>query len=121
MVDVLTDVLSRARARGAAFASTTVHGSDWGLSFGEPARLAVHVMLAGAAVVVCDGLSVPVRAGDVIAVRTAGPHSVVGRPQAPAMELAQFMARGAQVRAGLRAGRGRAGHHLRVRCLPVRR
>lgn len=91
-MDVLADLLSRARARGAAFASTTVHGSDWGMRFGDPARLAVHVMLEGAAVVLVGRRAVSVRAGDVVAVRTTGPHSLAGHQQASLVDLPRFLA-----------------------------
>lgn len=90
-MDVMTDLLERARARGAAFASTTVHGAEWGLRF-EPARLVVHVVLAGEAVLRSPNGLVTVRAGDVAAVRTTGAHSLAGRPGAALVDLAQFLA-----------------------------
>ena len=45
-MDVLTDLLQRSSARGAAFSRTTAHG-DWGLRFGGGAALAVHVVVEG--------------------------------------------------------------------------
>lgn len=90
-MDVLADLLERARARGAAFACTTVHGTEWGLRFGQPARLAVHLMLHGEAVLLSRGAVTPVRAGDVVAVRTRGTHSLVGRSGAPVTDLARFL------------------------------
>lgn len=84
------DLLERARARGAAFASTTVHGSHWGLRF-EPSRLAVHVMLAGEAVLrTPDGMHV-LGAGDIAAVRTTGIHSLAGGPASDLIDLPRFI------------------------------
>src|SRR6185312_4492528 len=45
-MDVLTDLLQRSSARGAAFSRTNAHG-DWGLRFGGGAALAVHVVAEG--------------------------------------------------------------------------
>lgn len=89
-MDVMADLLERARARGAAFALTTVYGEEWGLCF-EPARLAVHVVLAGEAVLRSPGGVTTVRAGDVAAVRTTGAHSLAGRPGAALVDLSRFL------------------------------
>src|SRR3954467_15000549 len=43
-VDVLTDLLQRSRARGAAFSHSTAHG-DWGVAFGQVPGLAVHAIV----------------------------------------------------------------------------
>ena len=43
-MDVLTDLLQRSRARGAAFAHTTVHG-DWGVRFPAGPRVSVHAIV----------------------------------------------------------------------------
>ena len=91
IVDVLADLLERARARGAAFACTTMRGVDWGLRFPDPARLAVHVILEGDAVVLCGGTATRVRAGDVVTVRTGGAHSLAGRRTAPLTDLNRFV------------------------------
>jgi AraC-like DNA-binding protein len=45
-VDVLTDLLQRSRAQGAAFSRTVAHG-EWGLQFPGGAALAVHAVVAG--------------------------------------------------------------------------
>jgi AraC-like DNA-binding protein len=45
-VDVLTDLLERSRARGAAFARTAARGG-WGLAFPTSPGLAVHVVVDG--------------------------------------------------------------------------
>lgn len=90
-MDVLADLLDRARARGAAFASTTVHGTDWGLRFGDPARLAVHVVVEGEAVLTSRRTTWTLRTGDVVAVRTTGAHSLSGHRRAPTVDLARFL------------------------------
>lgn len=45
-VDVLTDLLQRSSARGAAFSRTTAYG-EWGLRFPAGAALAVHAVMEG--------------------------------------------------------------------------
>jgi AraC-like DNA-binding protein len=45
-MDVLTDLLARSRARGAAFAHSTIHG-PWGLAFPTGPGLAVHAVVDG--------------------------------------------------------------------------
>ena len=47
-MDVLTDLLQRSRARGAAFAHTTVRG-DSGVRFPAGPRISVHAIVAGEA------------------------------------------------------------------------
>ncbi len=69
-----------------------MHGFDWGLHFGDPARLAVHVMIDGEAVLSSGRRCVPLRAGDVVAVRTSGPHDLSGRPGARVVDLPSFVA-----------------------------
>lgn len=47
-VDVLTDLLRRSRARGAAFSHSTARG-EWGVRFPAGAKLAIHGILDGEA------------------------------------------------------------------------
>jgi AraC-like DNA-binding protein len=47
-VDVLTDLLQRSRARGAAFSHSTARGA-WGIQFPTGAKLAIHGILGGEA------------------------------------------------------------------------
>jgi AraC-like DNA-binding protein len=68
-VDVLSDVLSRSRARGAAFSHTSLRGTT-GMSFPAQPGLAVHALLDGCSVLQADGE--PDRAllaGDLVLVR----------------------------------------------------
>ncbi|MBE1878378.1 AraC family transcriptional regulator [Myceligenerans pegani] len=73
-MDVLTDLLQRSRARGAAFSHSTARG-EWGVRFPAAARLAIHGILAGEAFAWTDdgdpsaGRSRHVLAGDVVLIR----------------------------------------------------
>ncbi len=69
-VDVLTDLLQRSRARGAAFSHSTARGA-WGLRFPTGAKLAIHGILGGEAFAWTDdpGRSRQVLPGDVVLVR----------------------------------------------------
>lgn len=88
-MDVLTDLLQRSRARGAAFSRTTFHG-DWGVRFPGTATLAVHAVLDGE---MHGWVRDPADAqhlvtGDVVLVRT-GAHHVAHTPGAPCREWAE--------------------------------
>lgn len=69
-MDVLTDLLQRSRARGAAFSHSTARG-DWGVEFPGGAKLAIHGILGGEAFAWTDdpGRSRHVLPGDVVLVR----------------------------------------------------
>jgi AraC-like DNA-binding protein len=76
-VDVLTDLLARSRARGAAFAHTTVRG-DWGVAFSSGPRVSVHALVAGDAYLWADdpGDALRLTAGDVVLVRESTRHQM---------------------------------------------
>ncbi|MEZ0064533.1 AraC-like DNA-binding protein [Streptacidiphilus sp. MAP12-20] len=69
-MDVLTDLLQRSRARGAAFSHSTARGA-WGVQFPAGAKLAIHGLLGGEAFAWTDdaGRSRHVLSGDIILVR----------------------------------------------------
>jgi len=69
-VDVLTDLLQRSRARGAAFSHSTARGA-WGIRFPTGAKLAIHGILGGEAFAWTDdpSRSRHVLPGDVVLVR----------------------------------------------------
>jgi AraC-like DNA-binding protein len=69
-VDVLTDLLQRSRARGAAFSHSTARG-DWGVRFPAGAKLAIHGILGGEAFAWTGdaGRSRRVLPGDIVLVR----------------------------------------------------
>jgi AraC-like DNA-binding protein len=89
-VDVLTDLLQRSRARGAAFSRSTLHG-DWGLRFPVNGTLAIHAIVDGEMFAWTDDPSRSTRliGGDVVLLR-ASPHHIAsapGRPTVPFVDL----------------------------------
>jgi hypothetical protein len=82
-VDVLTDVLQRSRARGAAFSHSTARG-EWGVRFPEAAQLAIHGILSGEAYAWTDRPDAGRRviAGDVVLIRGPSPHHMGHAPAA---------------------------------------
>ena len=90
-MDVLTDLLQRARARGAAFAQTTAHG-DWRIGFEPGLPLVIHAMTGGEAQLVAAGSDVRLLGGDVALV-SAGRAHTLGAGSASAVSLETFMAR----------------------------
>ena len=69
-MDVLTDLLQRSQARGAAFSRTHAHG-EWGLRFPGGAALAVHAVVEGEVHLwtVDPGQAVRLLPGDIALVR----------------------------------------------------
>lgn len=88
-VDVLTDLLQRSRARGAAFSHSTARG-EWGVGFPAGAKLAIHGILGGEAFAWTDdaGRSRHVLPGDVVLVR--GPSEQF-MAHAPGAEVVPFL------------------------------
>ncbi len=89
-MDVLTDLLQRSRARGAAFSRSTLHG-DWGLRFPVDGTLAIHAIVAGDMVAWTDdpNRATRVTGGDLLLLR-ASPHhlaSAPGHPTTPFLTL----------------------------------
>ncbi|GAA0940276.1 AraC family transcriptional regulator [Pseudonocardia zijingensis] len=82
-MDVLTDLLRRSRARGAAFSHSTARG-DWGVEFPEAAQLAIHGILGGEAFAWTHerGEAQRVLAGDVVLIRGPAPHHMAASPAA---------------------------------------
>lgn len=80
-MDVLTDLLQRSRARGAAFSRTSAHG-HWGLTFPGRAPLSVHALVEGEAHLWADddAPALHVFPGDVVLVREHTPHHLASRP-----------------------------------------
>jgi AraC-like DNA-binding protein len=88
-VDVLTDMLQRSRARGAAFSHSTARG-DWGVRFPEASQLAIHGILGGEAFAWTDRPDDARRvlAGDVVLIRGPSPHQM---GHAPGADLVPFL------------------------------
>ncbi|GAB2486372.1 AraC family transcriptional regulator [Jatrophihabitans fulvus] len=82
-MDVLSDLLQRSHARGAAFSRSTVHGPV-ALEFPGAAPLAVHAIVDGELYLWSDDPAAAVRVigGDVLLVRDA-PHHVGSAPGLP--------------------------------------
>jgi AraC-like DNA-binding protein len=97
-VDVLTDLLQRSRARGAAFSRTTAHG-DWGLVFPAGAALAVHAIVEGELYLWLDDPREALRLlpGDIVLVREAIEHRVAHEPGASCVPLTEVMEPGTGV------------------------
>jgi AraC-like DNA-binding protein len=97
-MDVLTDLLQRSSARGAAFSRTTAHG-DWGLRFGAGAALAVHVVVEGEVHVWTTRPERAVRMlpGDVALVREPAAQYLAHAPGARCRPSAEVMSPGAGV------------------------
>jgi AraC-like DNA-binding protein len=93
-VDVLSDLLSRARARGAVFAHSTLH-PPWGLALGDDAPLAVHAVIRGEVWLRTPGGELRLSAGDVALVprtRDRTGHAIAHAPGAPTVPLAGALA-----------------------------
>ncbi|HEY6525048.1 MAG TPA: AraC family transcriptional regulator [Solirubrobacteraceae bacterium] len=97
-MDVLTDLLQRSSARGAAFSRTTAHG-DWGLRFGGGAALAVHVVVEGEVHLWTTRPEQAVRLlpGDVALVREPAAQHLAHAPGARCRPAGEVMAPGAGV------------------------
>jgi AraC-like DNA-binding protein len=97
-VDVLTDMLQRSRARGAAFSHSTARG-EWGVGFpaGTAAQLAIHGILGGEAFAWTDHAAGPARhviAGDVVLVRGPALHFMAYTPGADVVPFGSRRASG---------------------------
>jgi AraC-like DNA-binding protein len=87
-VDILSDELSRARARGAVF-SVLRRAEPWGLRFEGARPLTVHILLSGAGRLDRDGLEpLTIRAGDVVLATAGVPYSIVSELGAPTVPIA---------------------------------
>ncbi|MFI9809040.1 AraC family transcriptional regulator [Streptomyces sp. NPDC052301] len=84
-MDVLSDLLHRARARN-TWVRQLIQRPPWSLTFTDPPPLTVVTTLAGHASVRTDGrTAAPVRlaAGDVALITGPGPHTVADAPSTP--------------------------------------
>ncbi|MHA6618020.1 AraC family transcriptional regulator [Pseudonocardia sp. DLS-67] len=88
-MDVLTDLLQRSRARGAAFSHSTARG-EWGVRFPEAAQLAIHGILGGEAFTWTErpGEARRVLPGDVVLIRGPSPHHMGSTPVADLVPFA---------------------------------
>jgi AraC-like DNA-binding protein len=91
VMDVLSDLIGRARAHGAVFADTTVHGTAWGIRFRPAGDLGLHYVLAGAARLRAGRQDHHLVGGDLAVVRQASSHSLAGSTAASSIELERFV------------------------------
>ena len=90
-VDVLTDLLERARARGAGFSHSTVRG-PFGLVFPAVPGLAVHAIVEGEVHLWIDeDEPLHLLGGDIVLVRGGLDHRLATSPQATCRPLMEFM------------------------------
>ncbi|MEQ0565402.1 AraC family transcriptional regulator [Amycolatopsis sp. NEAU-NG30] len=94
-MDVLTDLLQRSRARGAAFSHSTARG-PWGIRFPTGAKLAIHGILGGEAFAWTDdpGRARHVLTGDVVLVRGPVEQFMAHTPGADVVPFAYSRAAG---------------------------
>jgi AraC-like DNA-binding protein len=97
-MDVLTDLLQRSAARGAAFSRTVAHG-PWGLRFNGGAALAVHVVVEGEVHLWTTDPDRAVRLlpGDIALVRDPAAQHLAHAPGAPCRPAAEAMGPGTGV------------------------
>jgi AraC-like DNA-binding protein len=91
-MDVLEDLLIRARARGSVFAASTLRG-PWGLAFGDDGRVSLHPVLAGELWCRVGDRVVHAQAGDVVLLRGGQRFDLVSAPDAEAAPLEVVRAR----------------------------
>jgi AraC-like DNA-binding protein len=116
-MDVLTDLLQRSSARGAAFSRTTAHG-DWGLRFGGGAALAVHVVVEGEMHVWTTQPERAVRLlpGDIALVREPAAQHLAHTPGAACRPAAEVMGPGAGVSHAMSLGKPSDGPRATFFC-----
>jgi len=85
-MDVLEDLLTRARARASVFAASSLRGRQ-GLAFGDDGRLSVHPVLAGELWCRTGGRTVRAEGGDVLILRGGKAFELLTHPDAAAMPL----------------------------------
>ena len=86
-MDVLADLLERARARGGVFAVSTLR-APWGIALSDDLPLSVHVAVAGEVwLEIDDHPALRMAAGDLALVGPGLAHRLVHAPGAPALSL----------------------------------
>lgn len=91
-MDILSDELSRAHARGAVF-SVLHRVAPWGLRFAGTRPLTAHILLEGSGWIERDAHPpVPIGARDVVLAIAGGPYSIVSEPGAATVPIARARA-----------------------------
>jgi AraC-like DNA-binding protein len=91
VVDVLTDMLERSRARGAAFSHSKLRG-PWGLFFDGVPGLAVHAIVEGELFLWTEAETLQLLPGDIVLVRGGLDHSLASEPHRHCVALPEYMA-----------------------------
>jgi AraC-like DNA-binding protein len=91
-VDVLTDMLERSRARGAAFSHSTIRG-PWGLSFDGVPGLAVHAIVEGELFLSTAEETLRLLPGDIVLVRGGLDHQLASSPDEHCSPLSEYLER----------------------------
>jgi AraC-like DNA-binding protein len=91
-MDVLADLLLRARARGALFARSQVRADHWGIEFPDDSQVGFHVVVEGEAWLSMAG-EPPLRMlqGDVALVKGGRPHGLASGPTELTIPLERFV------------------------------
>lgn len=99
-MDVLSDRLAQARARGAVF-SVLRRVEPWGLEFSGTRPLTAHILVEGEAWLEQDGVD-PLRLGpqDTVLVTAGAPYAIVSRPGAEAQPIREARIAGSDTAAG---------------------
>lgn len=90
VVDVLTDMLQRSRARGAAFSHSTIRGG-FGLAMDAVPGLAVHAIVDGELYLWVDGEPERLLGGDIVLVRGGLDHHIATEHGRPCQPLHEYM------------------------------
>ena len=90
IVDVLTDMLQRSRARGAAFSHSTIRG-PFGLEFDGVPGLAVHAIVEGELFLWTDGAPERLIGGDIVLVRGSVDHRLATEHGRRCRPLSEYM------------------------------
>lgn len=99
-MDVLSDVLERARARGAVF-SVLRRVEPWGLQFGGSRLLTAHILLGGRAWLEQEGQPpVELQQHAVLLMTSGTPYAIVSEPGAPREAIHDARVAGTTTQAG---------------------
>jgi AraC-like DNA-binding protein len=117
LVDVLTDLLQRSSARGAAFSRTIAHG-EWGLRFPAGAALAVHAVVEGEVHLWTTDAAQAARLlpGDIALVRRPHVQHLAHAPGAPCQPSSEVMKAGVGVSRRMSLGDPDEGPATRFFC-----
>ena len=114
-MDVLSDVLSRAHARGALFGRWLL-SAPWGLEFDDgQLPLSLHTVLSGELTCEREGSAARVRQGDLVLVQ-GGRYRFVHAPGAAAQPVSAVLAAGPAPGTPRTYLLGGAGHHTELLC-----